>query len=364
MEARRFQPSGVVGIYLVGLDNCPSPWSSLFDQSLNSLTKVQVRAHGVPMPKISIVVRSYNEDLHIQKLLTGIASQSLKDVEVILVDSGSTDETVQVAEKNGVRIVKIPKSEFSFGRALNRGCEAATGDILVFASAHVYPVRTDWLQKLTEPFDDDRIVLTYGRQVGNKVSKFSEHQVFRSWFPQKTIQKQGNNFCNNANCAIRRTEWEKQKYDEVLTGLEDIAWAKQARQRGGQIAYIADAMIVHVHDETWGRIRNRYQREAIALSQIEPNLKFSFVDFLVATATNVFHDIEEARRLQKLRLEFGSILLFRFNQFFGTWRGYRSRGKVDAALQQKFYYPPSIAKEATIEATSTTTENLTIRYER
>ncbi|CAN7628853.1 glycosyltransferase family 2 protein [Pararhizobium sp. LjRoot235] len=316
------------------------------------------------MPRISIIIRSYNEGAHIQKLLTGIASQSVKDVEVILVDSGSTDRTVLIAESNGVRIVHIAKEEFSFGRALNRGCAVATGDVLVFASAHVYPLRTDWLEKLVQPFDDADITLAYGRQIGNSVTKFSEHQVFASWFPEVSVRRQNNSFCNNANCAIRRSAWEGQPYDEVLTGLEDLAWAKNMRRRGGQISYVADATIVHVHNETWIRVRSRYQREAIALSQIEPSIRFGFNDFVSLTTANVLHDLVAARRHGKMVDELASVILFRFNQFWGTWKGYRSHGELDAALRSKFYYPKTdVQTKAPLETGKSRVDGRTIQYD-
>lgn len=293
------------------------------------------------MPAVSVVIRSYNEEKHIGKLLTGIRSQTLEDVEVILVDSGSTDRTVAIAERGGARIVHIAKEEFSFGRALNRGCEAATGDILVFASAHVYPLRRDWLASLVAPFADPQVALSYGRQVGNEITQFSEQQVFEAWFPATSVARQPHNFCNNANCAIRRSGWQERRYDEVLTGLEDLAWAKQARQQGGQITYVAEAAIVHVHEETWDRIRNRYRREAMALRQIEPSIRFGFRDFVALTCSNIASDFRAAARQRRLRQEWTSIVLFRFNQFYGTWRGHAAPGAVDGALRERFYYPVS-----------------------
>lgn len=89
---------------------------------------------------VSAVIRAYNEAQHIGRLLEGLEQQTVKPDEVVLVDSGSTDDTVAIAEVAGCKVVHIPKSEFSFGRALNMGCAAASGDILLFASAHVYPV--------------------------------------------------------------------------------------------------------------------------------------------------------------------------------------------------------------------------------
>ena len=106
------------------------------------------------MSKLSIVIRCYNEEEHIGRLLSGIMQQTVKDVEVVIVDSGSTDATLSIASRYPIRVVHIAPQEFSFGRSLNRGCAAATGDILVFASAHVYPLYDDWLEKLVRPFDD------------------------------------------------------------------------------------------------------------------------------------------------------------------------------------------------------------------
>ena len=64
----------------------------------------------------SVVIRAYNEAEHLGRLLDGIAHQSSQDVELILVDSGSTDGTVPIAESYGARIVRIEPDEFTFGR--------------------------------------------------------------------------------------------------------------------------------------------------------------------------------------------------------------------------------------------------------
>lgn len=315
------------------------------------------------MPAVSVVIRSYNEEKHIAKLLTGIRSQTLDDVEVILVDSGSTDHTVALAERGGARIVHIAKEEFSFGRALNRGCAAASGDILVFASAHVYPLRKDWLEHLVAPMADPQVALSYGRQVGNECTRFSEHQVFEAWFPAVSTRRQPHNFCNNANCAIRRQGWQERRYDEVLTGLEDLAWARLARQQGGHIAYVAEAAIAHVHEETWSRIRNRYRREAMALRQIEPSIRFGLVDFVGLTTSNIVSDLKAAARQRQLRQQWAEIALFRFNQFYGTWRGHAAPGAVDGALRERFYYPAETQPDSAAVSSNGTPSTLTANIE-
>lgn len=289
--------------------------------------------------KLSIVIRAYNEAEHIEKLLLGIRAQALQPHEVILVDSGSTDQTMTIAQRQGVKIIEIDQKEFTFGRALNRGCRAATGEILVFPSAHVYPLYDNWLEKLIEPFNDDRVVLTYGRQVGNKVTKFSEHQIFARWFPATSACPQKSYFCNNANCAVRHTKWQNLPYDETLTGLEDLAWAKAAQAQGGWIAYVADAAIVHVHDERWEQIQNRYRREAIAMRAIDEHAKFSRFDFVKLLQRNILNDCRAARKQGVLRENIASIAKFRYNQLLGTYRGYNDPPEVSAELKKRFYYP-------------------------
>jgi cellulose synthase/poly-beta-1,6-N-acetylglucosamine synthase-like glycosyltransferase len=100
-----------------------------------------------------------------------------------------------------VRILSIRPEQFSFGRSLNLGCSAASGEFIVIASAHVYPVYKDWLEQLLAPFVDPDVALVYGRQRGNEQTKYSEQQIFVRWFPAQSCPRQEHPFCNNANAA-------------------------------------------------------------------------------------------------------------------------------------------------------------------
>jgi glycosyltransferase involved in cell wall biosynthesis len=286
----------------------------------------------------SIVIRAYNEEKHIGRLLEGIRHQTIKDVETILVDSGSTDGTVSVAESFGARIVHIRPEEFTFGRSLNYGIKAATHEFIVIASAHVYPVYPDWLETLLKPFTDESIALTYGKQRGPDFAKFSEQQIFHQWYPDVSKPKQETAFCNNANAAIRKSLWERNPYDETLTGLEDLAWAKWAKQQGYDIAYVHEAEIIHVHNETPHGVYNRYRREAMALRKIYPEAHFNFYDFIRLTTTNIFSDLWHAAREHVLLKNLASIFWFRFMQFHGTRIGHRETSLVTPQLRETFYY--------------------------
>ena len=288
---------------------------------------------------ISIVIRCCNEEEHIGRLLTGILQQSNREVEILLVDSGSTDATLAIASRYPVRIESIKPEEFSFGRSLNLGCQLSRGEIIVIASAHVYPVYQDWLARLIAPFGDPQVALAYGRQRGHPSSYASEHQVFAGWFPEASNPNQDHPFCNNANAAIRADVWRRLPYDESLTGLEDVDWARRAKGLGYKIAYVAEAEVVHVHRESPRQICNRYRREAIALRQIYPHERFSFWDFVRLLAANVAADGYQAARAWVFWRTARSILIFRVMQFWGTYRGFQQRGPLSTNLRQTFYYP-------------------------
>ncbi|MFZ5856401.1 MAG: glycosyltransferase family 2 protein [Chloroflexota bacterium] len=286
----------------------------------------------------SLVIRAYNEAQHLPRLLEGLAHQTVKDVEVILVDSGSTDGTVSIAESFGAKVMRIRPEEFTFGRSLNLGVREATRELVVIASAHIYPVYPDWLESLLRPFEDEKVALTYGKQRGPETAKFSEQQIYHQWYPDHSMPRQPTAFCNNANAAIRKSLWEKNPYDEALTGLEDLAWAKWAKEQGHEIAYVAEAEIVHIHNETPRGVFNRYRREAMAFKRIHPESHFNLYDFLRLTSMNIFSDLVHAWRERVLTKNLASIFWFRFMQFHGTRMGYRESGLVTPQLRETFYY--------------------------
>ncbi len=294
----------------------------------------------------SLVIRAYNEEGHIGRLLEGVLQQTLKDVEIILVDSGSTDATVAIANRYPVHVLHVQPNEFTFGRSLNLGISHANAKYVVIASAHIYPVYPDWLERLLAPLNDPTVAITYGKQRGNSTTKFSEHQIFARWFPEQSFTRQDHPFCNNANAAIRRSLWEQHPYDETLSGLEDLAWGRWAMNQGHAITYVAEAEVIHVHEETRRGIYNRYKREAMAFKQLFPEESFRLVDFFRLVTTNIASDLWHAARQRSLWPNLKSILWFRRMQFWGTYQGYRQSGPLTWQLRKTFYYPRGINSTA------------------
>ena len=298
---------------------------------------------GKPAPVFSVIIRAYNEEKHIERLLSGILRQSITPVEILLVDSGSTDSTVSIARRYPVTVLTIDPGEFTFGRSLNLGIRQASAEQVVIASAHVYPVYPDWLERLLEPFRDPIVALAYGKQRGNQSSHFSEQQQFAKLYPEASAIAQNHPFCNNANAAVRRDLWSQHPYDEELPGLEDLEWGLWAKSEGYQLAYQAEAEVVHVHDETPRQVYNRYRREAIALKRLRPHEHFGLIDFSWLYVSNVVSDARHALQQRKFGQAWGGLLKYRLMQFWGTYRGFAHRGPLSRELKQTFYYPLGFA---------------------
>jgi tetratricopeptide (TPR) repeat protein len=103
-------------------------------------------------PKISIVIRTLNEEKFLEQTLTAISKQNEISWEVILIDSGSEDKTIEIAKRFPITIVSIQKESFHYAKTLNLGAKLARGGIVVNLSAHAVPENERWLRELIDPF--------------------------------------------------------------------------------------------------------------------------------------------------------------------------------------------------------------------
>jgi rhamnosyltransferase len=292
--------------------------------------------------RVSIVIRTLNEERYLPMVLDAIQRQTVHppDRETIVVDSGSTDRTVEAAQQGGCVILHISREEFSFGRSLNRGCEAARGEVLVFLSGHCEPKDAQWLEKLISPIEEGRAAISYGRQIGGPETKFSEHQVFAKYFPPRDGFSDIPFFYNNANAATARTLWNQYFFAEDLTGLEDLEFAKRTYlEQGARVEYVSEAVVYHHHDESWRQVKRRYEREALALQKIMPELHFTTFDAIKCFLFGVGVDFRQTRPRHLTPGLLKQICVFRFCQFYGGWRGYHSYREITKKRKQKYFYP-------------------------
>ena len=291
-------------------------------------------------PDISIVIRTLNEERYLGDLLRAIQEQRTAfDHEIVLIDSGSTDNTLSIAKQFDCKILHISKKDFSFGRSLNRACEVSLGDFLVFVSGHCIPCGQDWLQNLVAPLHTGTVQYCYGRQLGGPQTHWSESQIFLKYFPETSSLPQKGFYCNNANSAIRREIWERYKFDEELTGLEDMHLAKRLVSAGGTVGYNAEACVYHLHHELWPQVKRRFERESLALQQICPEVIVRRRDFARYFIRAIIKDLSTSKFKIFHIGHILNILIYRYCQYIGSYNGNHIQKMTSKQLRDSYFYP-------------------------
>ncbi len=291
------------------------------------------------MVETSIVIRSFNEAEHIGDVLEAVDEQQYQDFEIILVDSGSTDGTLEIADPYVDKVEFVAPQNFTFGYSCNVGCEAASGDYVSFLSAHAVPTDPNWLGSMVENFDDPDVAMTYSNQVGAAETKFSEKRLFNELFSNdRKRQTPPDYFANNASSVIRKDLWEDHPFDEYLTGHEDIEWAKHFMDNGYVVIYEPTSCIYHIHDETWEQVFHRFEREAVADVEIGVKNPSDRWGEYLRIPTDIATDIIAGLRNGVLDIKtVPEIVRFRYNQHMGTASGLQSDLDLESNRYEYFY---------------------------
>jgi CMP-N-acetylneuraminic acid synthetase len=196
---------------------------------------------------ISIIIRSRNEERWIRECLRRIQAQTVQDVEVILVDNHSTDQTVARALQTEPKLKVVSIDEYLPGKAINTGIREAKGEYIAILSAHCLPVKEDWLQTLLADCEENGVAGVYGRQIPTSFSSPQDKRDLLVTFGlDKRVQKK-DYFFHNANSLIRREIWQQFPFDERVGNIEDRVWAKQVIDAGFTLVYEPDAAVYHHH---------------------------------------------------------------------------------------------------------------------
>jgi glycosyltransferase involved in cell wall biosynthesis len=208
------------------------------------------------VPAASVIVRAKDEAASIGRVLELLREQDLggAEVELIVVDSGSSDATADIARRIGAKVIEIPASSFTFGGSLNTGCEAASAPILIALSAHAFPPDRGWLGRMLACFDDPLVACAYGcpnapdgGELHERVVQDEEHaRRYPYW-----------GYGNPAG-GFRAELWRERPFRADMPGTEDKEWAWHWLKRGRRV--VIDPALAVDHDHSKDGLRATYQR--------------------------------------------------------------------------------------------------------
>jgi rhamnosyltransferase len=207
-------------------------------------------------PAVTVLVRTKDEAESIGRLLELLRGQTVAErTEVVLVDSGSSDGTVAIARGAGVeRVIEMPASSFTYGRALNIGAEAASADLVVALSAHAFPPDERWLERMLGAFDDERVACACGCEGDPSGRRLTAPRVQDA---EDAVRHPYWGYSNSSG-GFRTELWRQRPFREDMPGVEDKEWSWYWLQRG-RVCLVDPALGVE-HDHTDESVRERYDR--------------------------------------------------------------------------------------------------------
>ncbi len=188
---------------------------------------------------LSVVIRNRNEASDLRHVLAALAKQDYPH-EVIVVDNNSIDESRQIASDHGARLVSI--SNFTYGRALNKGIASANGEYIVLLSAHSLPVGPYFLRLAVAPMADPQIAAV-------RCLHSAKSGELGNWLNPKRLTIADDYYSDGplaSGCAIRRSVWEKIPFPEEVAAAEDKFWAYQVLNAGYVIYSPAPAVYYYL----------------------------------------------------------------------------------------------------------------------
>ena len=262
--------------------------------------------------EITIALLTRNAGLLLDRVLSGIAAQEIScGVEVLAIDSGSTDGTPDRLRGAGARINSIEAGEFDFGRSRDLAYQQARGAIVVNLSQDAVPAHSHWLEHLVAPLGAPDVAISCGASVPDPERGGGQFAWERNgWFyftreMQKFRRAHGRGV-SFANSAVRRDVWEWLRFEPQALG-EDFQFQMKVQCEGLSVAFPPDAEVLHHHDYDllglWGRCRN----EGLALKQ----MGFAYtVGDLARDLASPAKFIQLARELRHGRLRSNAEVLF------------------------------------------------------
>ena len=201
----------------------------------------------------SIIIRTKNEEQFLPQLLKSLKREGELVQEVIVVDSGSTDSTLTIANRFQAKIIRIPASDFSYSYALNVGIEKAEASLIGIFSGHSVPIYSDFLQAGQRYFTEPRVAGVYGPCLPLSNATLTERIFYgfngwRLYLPPRVIDRPHLGIMSNTNSLFPKKLWQKHQFDlQLVGGGEDIEWALYWLDQGYKFILEPKLAVAHSH---------------------------------------------------------------------------------------------------------------------
>ena len=299
------------------------------------------------MMKVSILLPVKNNAATLGELLHATEEQDYSgDVETVIVDSGSTDGSLDIARDHGVALHRIPPGEFHHGRTRNLLASLSRGERLVFLSADATPASSAWLSELIRETDAPSVAGAYSRQLPRPgASPIEAYFLGHLYGPVRRVQRHDgrdwldmeHTLFSNVSSCIKRELWQRFPFDETTIMSEDQIWSRQVLLAGYDLVYSPAAAVYHSHDYSIaGAFKRFFDSGSSSLQSYMPPGPRGLARLAGHGGRYLGGEMAYLHRLDKDWL-IPYALIYEAAKFAGLLAG-RQRGRLPAALIRRMSY--------------------------
>lgn len=220
-------------------------------------------------PFVSIIVRSYNEGWALRETLPAIRSQNHRNFELIVIDSGSTDGSVELIQRTSPKFfLQIPHEEYNPSRVMNLGMQLACSEFGIFLNADATPQGTNWLRPLVDALQDAEVAAVFGRQIPRPDCRAVYAHDYERCFGPYRESARWQHFFSMASSGIRKDVWARRGFLTSMQYSEDDEFTRWCRNAGYKVLFVPESVAMHSHNYTPQQAYKRSFGEARALAAV------------------------------------------------------------------------------------------------
>jgi len=228
-------------------------------------------------PLVSIIVRSFNEGWALRETLLALAAQDHTRWELIVIDSGSTDGSVELIRQAEPRhFVQIQPEEYNPSRVMNLGMHLAGAEYGIFLNADATPQGGNWLRPLVRALQDPHTAAVFGRQIPRPDCQAVYACDYERCFGANRESATWDHFFSMVSSGIRKDIWSRRGFLETLQYSEDDEYTRWCKGQGYRVVYCPESVVMHSHNYTPQQAWRRSFGEGKALAAVWPGKQSDF----------------------------------------------------------------------------------------
>lgn len=277
-------------------------------------------------PRVSIIMRSFNEAWALQETLPALRAQDFKNWELIVIDSGSTDGSPElIREARPAHFLQITPQQYNPSRVMNQGLRLAQSQYCIFLNADATPQGTNWLRPLVAALQQPNVAACFGRQIPRPDCQAVFASDYERCFGPRRESAKWQHFFSMVSSGLRKDVWSKRGFREDLQYAEDDEYTRWCKAQGYAVAYVPEAVAMHSHNYTADQSYQRAFGDARAIGKAwsgSPG-EFNFAKtVLLGWVSDVRHDLKFCAR-KKCLGELAHAAGIRWRQRQGKLAGFR-----------------------------------------